>query len=143
MTTVVNRLDVDADPEKVFDEVSDLRTEALWNPAARRIDLVTREPIGTGSRFDGTWLGLGRGTAEIVEFERPAHWRSRCRFRGLDIDLVGDVEARGRGSRLTLTIELTPSGVLRPVLPVLAAGLRVAGRGNMRRLGRLLTMPGV
>jgi hypothetical protein len=44
---------------------------------------------------------------------------------------------------LTLTLELAAGRVLRPVLPVLAVGLRVAGRGNMRRLGRVLEMPGV
>jgi hypothetical protein len=138
MATVVNLLDTDAAPLTVFDEVADLRTEAVWNPAARRIDLVTAEPVGLGSRFEGTWLGLGGGTAEIVGFDRPTGWHTRCRFRGLDIDLVGDVESRGRGSRLTLTIELAAQGSLRPALPALAAGLRLAGRANMRRLGRLL-----
>jgi hypothetical protein len=143
VTVVVNRLDVDADPETVFDHASDLRTEVVWNPAARRIDLVGHEPIGPGSRFVGSWRGSGRGTAEIVEYARPTHWRTRCRFRGLDVDIVGRVEPVGRGSRLTLTLELAAGRVLRPVLPVLAVGLRVAGRGNMRRLGRVLEMPGV
>lgn len=143
MTTVVHRVDVDADAEKVFDEVADLRTETLWNPAARRIDLLTREPIGVGSRYAGSWLGLGRGTAEVVAFERPRHWRTRCAFRGLAVDLVGDVVPDGRACRLTLTIELSASPPLRPLLPVMARVLRMAGRGNMRRLERLLTMPGV
>ncbi|MHC1561491.1 SRPBCC family protein [Actinomycetospora sp. C-140] len=143
MTIVVNHLDSDADPETVFDHVADLRTEAVWNPAARRIDLVGPDPVGPGARFDGTWLGLGRGSAEILEYTRPTHWRTRCRFRGLDIDLHGAVEPRDRGSRLTLTLELAAGRTLRPVLPALAAGLRVAGRSNMRRLGRMLAMPGV
>jgi hypothetical protein len=143
MTTVVNRVETDAVPEAVFDHVSDLRTETAWNPAARRVDLVSAEPVGSGARFRGSWLGFGSATAEIVEFDRPTHWRTRCRFRGLDVDVVGDVEPRGGGSSLTLTLGLSTRGVLRPLLPVLAAGLRVAGRANMRRLARILAMPGV
>ncbi|GAA4939817.1 SRPBCC family protein [Actinomycetospora succinea] len=142
MTTVVNLLDTDASPETVFDRVADLRTEAAWNPAARRIDLLGAEPVGVGSRFEGTWLGLGGGTAEIVEYDRPRCWRTRCRFRGLDVDLVGDVEARGSGSRLTLTISLAAPGALGSALPALAAGMRVAGRANMRRLGKILAPRG-
>jgi hypothetical protein len=143
MTVVVHRLDVDAAPETVFDHVSDPRTETVWNPAARRIDLLTPEPLGPGSRFEGSWFGPGRGSLEILEYARPTHWRTRGRFRGLDIDVIGGVEPRERGTRLTLATELAADGVLRPLLPVLAAGLRVAGRGNMRRLRRMLTMPGV
>jgi hypothetical protein len=143
VTVVVNRLDVDADPETVFDHVSDLRTEVVWNPAARRVDLLGPEPIGPGSRFEASYRGTGRVTAEVLEYARPTHWRTRCRFRGVDVDIVGRVEPRGRGSRLTLTLELAAGRVLRPVLPVMAVGLRLAGRGNMRRLGRMLTMPGV
>lgn len=143
MTTVVNRVEADAASEAVFDHVCDLRTEPAWNPAARQVELLTPGPVGQGARFRGSWLGLGSGTAEILEFDRPTHWRTRCRFRGLDIDLVGDVEPGGPGSRLRLALELSARGVLKPLLPVVAAGLRVAGRANMRRLARVLEGPGV
>jgi hypothetical protein len=95
VTAVVNRLDTDADPATVFDHVSDLRTEVGWNPAARRIDLLGPEPVGAGSRFAASYRGTGRGTAEIVEYARPTHGRTRCRFRGVDVDIVGRVEPRG------------------------------------------------
>lgn len=143
MVTVVNRLDVDAAPETVFDHVVDLRTEPVWNPAARRVDLLTGDPVGAGSRFRGTWRGLGSADAEVVAFDRPRHWRTRLRFRGLEVDLVGDVTPRDGHSHLTLTLDVAARGVLRPLLPVVAAVLRLAGPGNMRRLRRMLTMPGV
>ena len=143
MATVVHRLDVDAAPETVFDHVVDLRTEPVWNPAARRVELLTDDPVGLGSRFRGAWRGFGTAAAEVVAFDRPRHWRTRVRFRGLDVDIVGDVAPRDGHSHLTLTLEFAPRGPLRPLLPVLAAGLRIAGRVAVRRLGWILTMPGV
>ncbi|PVZ04992.1 SRPBCC family protein [Actinomycetospora cinnamomea] len=143
MVTVVNRLDVDAAPETVFDHVADLRTEAVWNPACRRVDLLGREPLGVGSRFRGTWHGMGTADAEILAFDRPWYWRTRLRFRGVDVDIVGEVTDRERGCHLTLTLELGARGVARPLLPPAGVVLRAAGRRNMRRLAEMLTMPGV
>lgn len=138
---IVNELDVEATPGEVFDQVADLRGEAAWNPATRRVDLVSAELVGLGSRYRASWRGIGTADGEIVEFNRPTHWRTRCRARAMSVDVVGDVRPTNTGTHLTLTLELTAHGALRRFELVLAAGLRAASRANMRRLTALLESP--
>jgi hypothetical protein len=68
--------------EDVFDYVADERNEPQFNSRMSRVELVTPEPIGAGSRFLAESRMMG-GTFEVaVEytvFERPRLLGSRSR----------------------------------------------------------------
>ena len=79
--------------EEVFDYVVDERHEANFNPRMSRVELLTAEPIGAGSRF-GIEVTMMRRvfdmTVEFTDFERlcmlptassrpPAWRRGGCR----------------------------------------------------------------
>ena len=88
---ISNTIDVERPAEEVFDYCSDMRTEVEWNPVAKSVALMSAEPVGTGSRFTASWSGLGRSTAEIVDFARPSSWTTQTTEATLPFRLVGTV----------------------------------------------------
>ncbi len=143
MQVIENVVDVDRDPGAVFDYCSDMRTEAEWNPALRAVSLLTPEPVGPGSRFDVRARGFGRSTMEVVEFHRPVSWTARTVDAALPARLVGTVEPRGaHAARLTMRIELGPTGPLRLLGPVVAVVVGHTARGNVRRIKQALEQQG-
>jgi uncharacterized protein YndB with AHSA1/START domain len=92
--------------EEVFDFVADERNEPRFNRQMSSAELLTPEPIGSGSRFHVEMRMLRRTvdlTVEFTQFERPRLLgsTSRAATRG------------GRGRMLTsgtLTFEPVPRG---------------------------------
>jgi Polyketide cyclase / dehydrase and lipid transport len=132
---VENSVAIARPAEAVFDFVSDMRTEADWNPAVKSIRLLSGEPIDVGTRFEGEFAGLGAATMEVVEFVRPATWTVRTVAARLPFRLVGRVTpAIGGAVRLTIRIELLPTGAMAVVAPVLRLVMQRTARGNMGRI---------
>ena len=46
-----NQIDIEASPEAVFDELSDVRHEQRWSDKLTSVELLTPEPVGLGSRL--------------------------------------------------------------------------------------------
>ncbi len=132
---ISNTIDVERPAEEVFDYCSDMRTEVEWNPVAKSVALMSAEPVGTGSRFTASWSGLGRSTAEIVDFARPSSWTTQTTEATLPFRLVGTVTPTTAGSvRLTMRIELLPAGGMRLLVPVIKILMGRTARANMRRI---------
>lgn len=64
--------------EQVFDTAADSRSEPSFNPAMSRVELLTPEPIGLGTRCRAH---LGKAATEMLveltEFDRPRRLGSR------------------------------------------------------------------
>jgi uncharacterized protein YndB with AHSA1/START domain len=135
MHVVENAVDIDRPREAVFDYCSDMRTEAGWNPAVRSVEMVSAEPVRVGSRFVGSFTGLGRAVVEVVEYDRPARWIARSTAGRLPFRLVGTVADRGPGrSRLTVRIELFPTGPLGVLFPVVRLLMQPTAKANLGRI---------
>jgi hypothetical protein len=100
---------VKADPETVFEFVSDTRNDPLWCPNVTGAGQVEGDGVQVGSTFrfhQEVELG-GRtlksdGDVEILELgERSIRWRVEDRFQIRDVLLV--VEPHGDGCRVTQT----------------------------------------
>ena len=62
--------------EVVFDSVADERNEQNFNPRMMRAELVSGEPIGSGTRFRAATKSMGRVlemTLEYTRYERASH----------------------------------------------------------------------
>jgi hypothetical protein len=132
---VENSIAIARPAEAVFDYVSDMRTEADWNPAVKTVRLLSGEPVDVGTRFEGEFAGLGRATMEVVEFVSPTTWTVATVAARLPFRLVGRVTpAIGGAVRLTIRIELAPTGVMAVLAPVLRPVMQRTARGNLRRI---------
>lgn len=134
LQVIENSVDIARPPEEVFAHVSDMRTEADRNPAATTITLVSPEPVALGSRFDAGWKGMGRSTMEVVDFTPPRTWTTRSAHGPLPLALIGTVTPVADHSRLTLRIELYPTGPWRAVGPLIAVAMRGAAKANLHRI---------
>ena len=135
MPVISNANDIQRSADVVFDYVSDMRTEGEWNPVARSVDLLSLEPIGVGSRFAATWKGLGRATMEIASFDPPRCWTVRTVEGALPVLLTGRVMAStAQSARLSITIELLPTGLMVVFAPVVAAMIGRTAEANLRRI---------
>ena len=93
--------------EEVFDYLADERNEPSFNPRMSRVQLLTPEPIGLGSRFGVEMTMMRRVfdmTVEFTAFERP-------RLLG---SMSHSVQRGGKGQPLltagSLTFDPVPEG---------------------------------
>ena len=73
----------------VFDFVADERHEPAFNPRMTQVQLVSGEPLGTGSRMSATASSFGSPadmTIESTTFERPSRLGSRTTMASMIID---------------------------------------------------------
>jgi hypothetical protein len=135
MHVIENSIDIARPAEAVFDYCADMRTEADWNFAVKTIELVSGEPVGRGTRFAGAFSGLGRATMEVVEFARPTTWTTASTRAAVPFRVVGTVDRRGpHASRLTMRLELMPTGVLGRLFAVVRPVMAMTARGNVKRI---------
>src|SRR5512133_108535 len=73
-------------PEEVFDFLVDLRNAPQWEPNCQQVEKTSDGPIGRGTTFRAK-KGMGRLESEIVEFERPTHFATRDKGRGITCGL--------------------------------------------------------
>lgn len=90
--------------------------------------------MALGSRFDAGWKGMGRSTMEVVDFTPLRTWTTRSANGPRPLVLIGTVTPVADHSRLTLRIELHPSGPWRAVAPLLALAMRGSARANLHRI---------
>ena len=78
MAHIAGEVHVDAPIDTVFDVVADSRNEPAYNPAMTRVELLTPEPIGAGTRFRAYMGKAGMPMlVELTEVERPHLLASR------------------------------------------------------------------
>lgn len=120
MARFLNEIDIEAAPEAVFDELSDLRNEMRWSAKMRSVELMTGEPIAVGSRLRARWAGSPTNTVVYLVHDRPARWVTESRSWLLTVTVSLSVTATPTGSRLTSEWHLQPRGPVRLLGPVLA-----------------------
>jgi uncharacterized protein YndB with AHSA1/START domain len=135
---VQNMADIAADPQTVFDYVTDIAHETAWNPKLRQVVPLTDGPIGQGSRFRLRLAGTGWVTTEIVAFRRPAFWASFGESRRLAVRCEAELTGTGLGCRLMVRTLLVPHGLLRLVQPMLRAIIRRHWDDNLRTIKTIL-----
>ncbi len=116
---------VAASPQRVFQAMTDLESAQDWAPDLVKIELLTEGDFGLGTRWNETRRPHGREATEQFEvsaFEPP--WAFRLRVDGTK-------GTSGQGEYL-FDYELMQDG----------PRTQVTVRGEIRQLGRLLTVVG-
>ena len=151
MTVIDGEIVIERLVEDVFDYVADERNEPQFNSRMSRVELVTPEPLGAGSRFLAESRMMG-GTFEVaVEytvFERPRLLGSRSRSthrdrKGRSLMIEGSLsfEPVPEGTRMRWSWQVETPGALRLITPLLAWMGRRQERAVWTALKHLLEHP--
>src|SRR5262245_60245953 len=102
MAQVETSIIIDRPLDEVFDHWADGRLQNRWNVLGTGdARLLTPEPIGLGTRFQGTFTRIGLVEWSIVEYDRPRRVTMRAHSEIVDLQHgVLCVPAEG-GTRVT------------------------------------------
>jgi Polyketide cyclase / dehydrase and lipid transport len=110
-------------PEEVFDRMADARNEPSWNSQVSRSELLSGEPIGSGSRF----VTVNRGkeyAATISTYERPGALGFDVSGAPMDITAAFRLRPSGAGTVMTAEWDMRPKGAFRFVFPLMGPVIR-------------------
>ncbi len=124
MPTATITFDLDQSPETVFDYIADIRNESEWSKDMKSAVVVGDGPIGDGTVFETDYRMFGKMRIVTSEFRRPEHLVFDGDGPKMKMHFVMDVAATDTGgARVTFFIDMRPRGVLRPMSPLLKAGM--------------------
>ena len=112
------------DRDAVFEFLADIRNEKRWNPRVLSIEKVSDGDIGAGTRFRGTYRGLGSLDTQLNDFEPPGRLSFVSRGPRMHIDGTFLLTAGQEGTIVSLEAQLKPKGTLRFAAPIMAPVLR-------------------
>jgi uncharacterized protein YndB with AHSA1/START domain len=134
--------------ERVFDYVADERHEPNFNTRMSRVELLTPEPIGAGSRFGVEMTMMRRVfdmTVEFTDFERPRLLGSTScslprRRRGRPLLTAGSLtfDPVADGTRMRWSWQVETPGAMKLLAPLVAWMGRRQERRVWTGLKRLL-----
>ncbi len=124
-------------PDEAFARVADFGRLAEWDPGVVSSQQLTPGPPASGAEFRLTARFLGREVAmeyTLVEWDPPHLARYVGRTRRVTSRDELRCEAAGGATTLRLAAEVTTSGWLRPLEPLLGVAMRVQGRASLGAL---------
>jgi uncharacterized protein YndB with AHSA1/START domain len=136
--SIENAIEISRSPEDVFDYLTDITKELEWNPRTRHVDRLSSAPIGPGTRFVAEWIKGNPAIVEYVTFDRPTTWTSVARSRRLDAKGGGRISPTEHGSRVVITTDLRPKGLLALLLPVMRRTMHQREDENLERVKSFL-----
>jgi hypothetical protein len=111
------------DPVVVFDLLADVRNETRWSRGVSSAEMRSDGPVADGSTFVTVYRGM-ENDITLVEFDRPERLVVVGTNDRMDIDTSYAFTAQGGGTRVVVTTEVRPKGVLSVLSPLLPPFLR-------------------
>jgi hypothetical protein len=128
---------IDRSPEQVFAFIADLSKAPRWRSLVRSIEVVGDAPLRQGSEVMVTIEAMGeirRAVSEVWSYDPPR----RIGFRNTANRVTGEFEyvlaGENGGTRVTMTCDVRPHGIMWLVLPLLLRGNRLRYRDQLARL---------
>jgi uncharacterized protein YndB with AHSA1/START domain len=106
--------------DEVFDFVADERNEPKYNPQMTLAEMVTRGPIGVGSKFHAVMTGARAAdmTIEYTEFDRPRRLGSTTHMSAMDINGTLLFESQGQSTKMKWLWDIEPRGFIKLLGPI-------------------------
>jgi uncharacterized protein YndB with AHSA1/START domain len=145
MIRVETSIIINRPPEEIFDHWADGRLYNDWTPGAVKKDvrMVTPEPIGVGSKFQGTFKGIGELKFEILEYGRPRRLAMVTHVKIGDLHHTITCERIDGGTRVVELGEGQLKGIFKLLEPLFAAIFKKSFADNDRALKQYLEGRGV
>jgi hypothetical protein len=96
--------------------------------------MITPDPIGLGTAFEGDHPGFGRATWRIVDFHPPSSITIEGEVGPGTYRYVGHLSPQAGGTRFQGTVDWQPGGALRLLAPLLPPLLKHQPRRSFRNL---------
>jgi hypothetical protein len=125
MLTCTNRGRAPVEANRLFDYVADLRNEGQWNDDTKgEVKLLTGDPIGKGSRFEGTYRAIGTATTEVTTYEPGRKLVLDTDTKMVFSQSEWTFEPHGDETVLEVTIHMQFKGPYRLFGPMMRLGIR-------------------
>lgn len=121
MARINGEIVIDRPLEVVFDFVSDECNEPRYNPQMLSVEKLSPGPIGSGTQFRAQMKSGSRTLPLLLEFttfERPVRLGSHSSFSGVAVDGELTFEAVGDSTLMRWVWNITPSGALKLLTPL-------------------------
>jgi uncharacterized protein YndB with AHSA1/START domain len=125
---------IDRPPEQVFEFIADLRNFPVWRANLASSRVVSGQPTGVGARCDEEiQMGPRRmaATCQITSFSAGREFSFKAVSPGLIYDGRLQVVGEGAGSRLTLSGDVTTSGFVRLLQPLIKGRMEQGVRSEV------------
>jgi uncharacterized protein YndB with AHSA1/START domain len=130
-------VDFAAPTDVVFGYLADPERRPEWQGSLRRIESL-RGDGAVGTTWRDVTAVVARPRMEVTEVERPTSWAELGRWRGIEASLRLQFTDVPQGTRVTATVDVTTSRLLRPVGWALRLLAPYAVRSDLRRAARAL-----
>ena len=137
MSTNPLSIAVTASAEVAFDFVADPTHEKGWNPGVVRAARTSPDLIGVGSTFEMVGRMIGREmvvSLKVTHFDQPHRITTLATSGPMTFHTTYEVVPDAAGTTVTMWVEAVPSGPLRILKPLIAAGFARRQRRLMPRL---------
>ena len=111
---------IDCPPTTAFDLMADLRNTSRWNDTCTLVEMVTDGPVATDSRFHLAFGAKRNNDVTITRFDRPDRLEFAGTSKPMDVDSVYTFTPVDGGTQMRGTFDVTPKGVMRVLLPLVA-----------------------
>jgi uncharacterized membrane protein len=132
---------IDRPVAAVFHYVTDLTNLPHWQTTVTSIQPVENKPIGVGSTYRVSAEMIGRkieGLLVIREYEPDSKFGYEMKSGPTTIQAVINFKAAGSGTKITLSGQAEPEGVLKVAEGVLQGQVKAQMEKNLNNLKKVL-----
>ncbi len=136
VSTVINR-----PIGKVFDFLSNMENNMKWRTSQQEVTKLSEGPIGVGTTYRMVNHVLGRQLetqAEVIEYEPNRKYTTRDKSENLPLKAQRIFEAVEGGTRVTLILQVDPSGVFKIAAPLFATMAKRSLESDVTNLKNLM-----
>jgi len=131
--------------EEIFAFITDVSNAPRWRNLVRRMEVVGGGPLRQGAQVAVTLDVAGREQqtlSEVCAFEPPRRIAQRNVASGVAASFEYLLEPTPRGTRITFTCDVRPSGWMWLLLPLMIRTNRARFRNQLSTLERAMESPG-
>ena len=130
MTRVIVKKQIRAPIDLVFKTISDIKNLPKTVPEIEKVEFLSENQVGVGTRFRETRLNHGKESVtdlEVTEYSENERVRMKADSHGNVWDSIFNVEETGNSTQLTLTMDAHAHKVLPKILNPLMKGMYKKG----------------
>lgn len=133
---VERTIEINAPPETIWKVMSDVENWPEWTRSMRRIEKMGDAPFGKGTNYRVAPRGAPRGVWTVTECEenRRFVWESSTANSHAVAGHV--IEPDGAGSKVTLSVDVTGTWIVKVLGPLMALSIRRSVRQEAEGLKR-------
>lgn len=133
---VERTIDIDAPPDVVWRVMTDVEKWPEWTPSMRRIEKMGDAPFGKGSSARVAARFAPRAVWTVTEFEENRSFTWEAKTANSQAVAGHVIEPDGAGSKVTLSVDVTGSWMIKVLGPLMAITIRRSVRQEADGLKR-------